>query len=81
MAMAQVDGLVDGVLQAFQERLSAVEMNLADLRGELVLLRDDFEASRRDEIMLRSGQSTMERRLDRIERRVNSADLQTKQAP
>ncbi len=81
MAMAQVDGLVDGVLQAFQERLSAVEMNLADLRGELVLLRDDFEASRRDEIMLRSGQSTMERRLDRIERRVNSVDLQTKQAP
>ncbi len=36
--MAQaMNGLVDGVLQSVQERLTAVEMDYADLRGELVL--------------------------------------------
>ena len=48
MLMAQaMNGLVDGVLQAFQERLAAVEMDFADLRGELVSIRRELDALRR----------------------------------
>lgn len=70
--------LVDSVLRVFQERLSAVELNVMDLRGELVALRDDFEASRNDETSLRSSQAAVERRLDRLERQVRSVDISLK---
>ena len=69
-----MNGLVDGVLQAVQERLTAVEMDYADLRGELVSLRRDLDALRGVEIAApQTGAAGLERRLAQIERQLASA--------
>ncbi len=62
--------VVDSVLQAFQERLAAVETDLTDLREEVAALRNEVTASRRDDGTLRMARAVIERRLDRIERRM-----------
>lgn len=74
--MAQaMNGLVDGVLQAFQERLAAVEMDYADLRGELVSIRRELDALRGDETGSDMGTAGLERRVARIERQLDARDL------
>ena len=74
--MAQaMNGLVDGVLQAFQERLAAVEMDFADLRGELVSIRRDLDALRGDETAPQLGTAGLERRVARIERQLDAKDI------
>jgi hypothetical protein len=74
--MAQaINGLVDGVLQAFQERLAAVEMDYADLRGELVSIRRDLDALRGDETGPHVGTAVLERRVARIERQLDAKDV------
>lgn len=73
--MAQaMNGLVDGVLQSVQERLTAVEMDYADLRGELLSLRRDLDALRDVEIAVpQAGTAALERRLAQIERQLASS--------
>ena len=73
--MAQaMNGLVDGVLQAFQERLAAVEMDFADLRDELVSIRRDLDALRgRDGSA--AGTAGLERRVAKIERQLDARDV------
>lgn len=74
--MAQaMNGLVDGVLQAFQERLAAVEMDYADLRGELVSIRRDLDALRGGEAAPEVGTAGLERRVARIERQLDAKDI------
>lgn len=74
--MAQaMNGLVDGVLQAFQERLAAVEMDYADLRGELASIRRDLDALRADELGPHTGAAGLERRVARIERQLDAKDV------
>jgi hypothetical protein len=76
MLMAQsMNGLVDGVLQAFQERLAAVELDFADLRGELVSIRRDLDALRGDETGSHMGAAGLERRVARIERQLDAKDV------
>jgi hypothetical protein len=76
MLMAQaMNGLVDGVLQAFQERLAAVEMDFADLRGELVSIRRELDALRGHETGPQNGTAGLERRVARIERQLDAKDL------
>ena len=76
MLMTQaINGLVDGVLQAFQERLAAVEMDFADLRGEVISIRRDLDALRGVETVVpQSGTAGLERRLARIERRLDATE-------
>ena len=70
--------VVDSVLQAFQERLAAVETDLTDLREQVAALRNEVTASGRDDGTLRMARAVIERRLDRIERRISSVDIQPK---
>jgi hypothetical protein len=70
-----INGLVDGVLQAFQERLAAVEMDNADLRDELVSIRRDLDALRGHEAGSQMGTAGLERRVARIERQLDAKDL------
>lgn len=74
--MAQaISGLVDGVLLAFQERLVAVELDFADLRGEVVSIRRDLDALRGHEAATpHSGTAGLERRLARIERQLDATE-------
>ncbi len=74
--MAQVmNGLVDGVLQAFQERLAAVEMDYADLRVELAAIRRDLDALRGGGSAPQVGTSGLESRVARIERQLDAKDI------
>jgi len=76
MLMVQaMNGLVDGVLQAFQERLAAVEMDYADLRDELLSIRRDLDALRRGEAAPEMGTASLERRVARIERQLEAKDI------
>jgi hypothetical protein len=70
-----ITGLVDGVLQAFQERLAAVELDCADLRDELVSIRRDLDALRRNEAGSETETPGLERRVARIERQLDAKDL------
>ena len=74
--MAQaMNGLVDGVLQAFQERLAAVEMDYADLRDEVESIRRDLAALRAGDATPHPGSATLELRVARIERRLDATDV------
>jgi hypothetical protein len=74
--MAQaMNGLVDGVLQAFQERLAVVEMDYLELRDELVSIRRDLDALRGDEAGPQPGTAGLERRVARIERHLDAKDI------
>jgi hypothetical protein len=77
MLMAQaMNGLVDGVLQAVQERLTAVEMDYADLRGELVSIRRDLDALRGVEVAVPpAGMTGLERRVAQIERQLGATTV------
>jgi chromosome segregation ATPase len=76
MFMAQaMNGLVDGVLQAFQERLAAVEEDYADLRLELLAIRRDLDALRGEETGTHTGAAGLERRIARIERQLDAKDV------
>jgi hypothetical protein len=70
-----MNGLVDGVLQAFQERLAAVELDFADLRDELVSIRRDLDALRGHETGSQVGTAGLERRVARIERQLDAKDI------
>ena len=71
--MAQLmNGLVDGVLQAFQERLAAVEMDYADLRVELASIRRELDAMRGTEAAPQTVTSGLESRVARIERQLDA---------
>jgi regulator of replication initiation timing len=75
MTQKVIEGIVDGVLQTFDERLEKVETNISKLLDDLVALRLDLNSLHEDNRVLRSGQEAITRRLDRIERRANAADL------
>lgn len=77
MVMAQaIDGLVDGVLQSFQERLAAVEMDIADLRAEVVSVRRELDALRgHGQSTPHTGTAGLERRVARLERRFDATEV------
>jgi len=74
--MAQaMNGLVDGVLQAFQERLAAVEMDFADLKSEVDMIRRELDDLRAGAGGSRPGAPALESRLARVERRLDATDV------
>lgn len=73
--MAQaISGLLDGVLQAFQERLATVEMDFADLRREVDSIRRELDALRAG-APRPSSPVGLETRLARVERRLDATDV------
>jgi hypothetical protein len=69
-----MNGLVDGVLQAFQERLAAVEMDFVDLRAEVVSIRRELDALRIG-APRQPSPTGLETRLAHVERRLDATDV------
>jgi hypothetical protein len=77
--MADVmDALVDEVLKSIQTRLASLEADVAALRDELSEVRREMEAAHTGQPDIRPPPAGIERRVERIERRLNAVDVAIK---
>ena len=70
--------LVDEVLKSLQARLANVETDVADIREELAAVQRELAAARVGRSEMVSPPVGIERRVARLERRLESADAATK---
>ena len=66
--------LVDEVLRSIQTRLGNLEIEVTEMRAELVELRREFDAARANQPEFSTPARGIERRIERLERRLTSMD-------
>ena len=73
-----MDGLVDEVLRSLQARMGAVEAEVMELRKDIEAIRNELETARMTGDDVVAPASGLEKRIARIERRLDSVDLAVK---
>lgn len=70
-----MNDLLDEVVRSVQARVAELEMEVAELRSEVSAVRRELEAARGDEPEIVVPSATLERRVDRLERRLDASDI------
>lgn len=73
--MIDTDSVLDEVVSSVQSRLAEIEMQVADMRAELIEIRTELDASRGSGPDIVAPSAPLEDRVARLERRLDSVDV------